>query len=282
MQDNFNITPWLFLVPAAVIGLILYKVPAIPALLAGSIIGGIFAMLFQPELVYDLGTKNMEAPEKAAAMEGIGAVITNYKVIAQSMFGETSIVMAEAGDPLESLNKLTSTSGIAGMLNTIFLIVTAMAFGGIMQVTGMLDRITDAILSRVRSIGGLIASTVGTCLFFNTTASDQYLAIVVPGRMYAEAYRERGLKPENLSRTLEDSGTVTSALIPWNTCGAYHSAALGVMTGDYFMYAFFNLLSPITTLIYGYLGFKVTRYTDEEMEAIKADDAAQKASYTEA
>ena len=128
-----------------------------------------------------------------------------------------------------------------------------------MEACGLLQKITKTIVSVVKSAGSLIATTAGTCIFFNLTASDQYLAIVVPGRMYADTYRERGLAPENLSRTLEDSGTVTSVLVPWNTCGAAQSTVLGVATGEYFMYCFFNLISPVMTVIFGYANIKIRR-----------------------
>jgi NhaC family Na+:H+ antiporter len=129
----------------------------------------------------------------------------------------------------------------------------------------MLNRITEPIIQKAQSSGSLIASTACTCLFFNVTASDQYLAIVVPGRMYAKAFRKRGLSPENLSRTLEDSGTVTSVLVPWNTCGATQTSVLGVATLTYLPYCFFNILSPIMTILVGYLQIKVKKLTKEEM-----------------
>lgn len=136
-----------------------------------------------------------------------------------------------------------------------------------MEATGMLRKITSSIIGYIKSDGGLIASTAGTSLFFNLTASDQYLAIVVPGKMYSEEFRDRNLAPEVLSRTLEDTGTVTSALIPWNTCGAYHAGVLGVATGTYLPYAFFNLISPIMTVVIGFIGWKIrkisTNYQDK-------------------
>ena len=153
------------------------------------------------------------------------------------------------------------------MLGTVWLIVSAMIFGGVMEGTGMLKRIAESIISLVNSTGSLVASTAGTCVFFNITASDQYLAIVVPGRMYTDTYKEKGLAPENLSRTLEDSGTVTSALIPWNTCGAYHANVLGVATLAYLPFAFFNLISPFMTIFYAYMGIKIRTLKDAKTEA---------------
>jgi len=146
---------------------------------------------------------------------------------------------------------------MAGMLGTIWLILCAMVFGGIMDAIGALATISKALLSLAQSTFSLFASTVASCLALNVTASDQYLALVVPGKMFAKAYEDRGLAPENLSRTLEDSGTVTSVLVPWNTCGAYQSGVLGVSVAEYFVYAFFNYLSPFMTLLFAALGIKI-------------------------
>ncbi|MCS6833018.1 MAG: sodium:proton antiporter, partial [Flammeovirgaceae bacterium] len=129
-------------------------------------------------------------------------------------------------------------------------------------------RITEPIIRRAKSVGSLVASTATTCLFFNITASDQYLAIVVPGRMYAKAFRKKGLSPENLSRTLEDAGTVTSVLVPWNTCGATQASVLGVATFTYLPYCFFNLLSPFMTILVGYLQLKIKKLSPEELQEI--------------
>ena len=136
-----------------------------------------------------------------------------------------------------------------------------MSFGGAMEAGGLLNRISSPIIKYAKSTGSLIATTSSACIFFNLTTSDQYLSIVVPGRMFTESYKEKGLAPENLSRTLEDSGTVTSALIPWNTCGAYHYGVLGVSVVDYFVYAVFNWLSPIMTLLYAGIGIKIRSIT---------------------
>lgn len=164
------------------------------------------------------------------------------------------------------VNELLVTRGMSGMLNTIWLIICAMVFGGIMEVSGMLQVLAQAVISKVHSVGSLIASTAATCVFFNITTSDQYLAILVPGRMYADVYRKRGLKPENLSRTLEDSGTVTSVLVPWNTCGATQASVLGVATLVYAPFCFFNIISPIMTILFGYLKIGIRYYEEGELE----------------
>jgi Na+:H+ antiporter, NhaC family len=251
IDSKFYITPWLFVVPVVVIGLILRRTPPITALLAGALLGGIFALIFQPQLLTTLaGTDTLTAR---------GA----FKAVMTALTGSVSI---QTDDP--SLNDLFSSGGMAGMLNTIWLILCAMAFGGAMEASGALGRITQSILQVAHSTTGLFASTVSTCILFNLTASDQYLAIVVPGKMFAKAYRSQGLAPENLSRTLEDSGTVTSVLVPWNTCGAYQSGVLGVATLDYLPYAFFNIISPVMTLIFAAFGIKIRRIPKSEVEAV--------------
>jgi NhaC family Na+:H+ antiporter len=155
------------------------------------------------------------------------------------------------------LNDLLSSGGMKGMLGTVWLIICAMVFGGVMESIGALTIISNSILKLAKSTFGLFTSTVASCLALNITASDQYLAIVIPGKMFKKAYENKGLAPENLSRTLEDSGTVTSVLIPWNTCGAYQSSVLGVSVADYFIYAFFNWISPFMTLFIAALGYKI-------------------------
>ena len=158
---------------------------------------------------------------------------------------------------IKRLKKLFGSGGMNGMLWTIYLIICAMIFGGVMDAIGALSRITQALLKMATSVFGLFASTVASCLGLNVIASDQYLALVIPGKMFKKAYEDRGLAPENLSRTLEDSGTVTSVLIPWNTCGAYQSGVLGVGVGEYFIYAIFNWLSPFTTLLFAAFKIKI-------------------------
>ncbi|MFC4096619.1 Na+/H+ antiporter NhaC [Euzebyella saccharophila] len=240
IDATFNINGWLFIVPIIVIFLIVKKTPPLGALMIGTLLGGLFALIFQPDIV--AGITNADTLNLESGYKGIMKAIT--------------VDIAIPTDN-EALNDLFSASGMAGMLGTIWLIVCAMVFGGIMDGIGALDRITKSLLSLAKSTFGLFASTVGSCLALNVTASDQYLAIVVPGKMFSKAYEDKGLAPENLSRTLEDSGTVTSVLIPWNTCGAYHSGVLGVGTAEYALYAIFNWLSPITTLLFAALGIKI-------------------------
>jgi len=240
IDKSFNINGWLFLVPVAVILMIIKKTPPLVALLIGTLLGGVFALIFQPDVVAGITGTNELTFE------------SGYKGILKSITVNTAI---PTDNP--ALNDLFTAKGMAGMLSTIWLIVCAMVFGGVMDGIGALSRITKSLLSMAKTTFGLFASTVGSCLALNVTASDQYLAIVVPGKMFSKAYEDRGLAPENLSRTLEDSGTVTSVLIPWNTCGAYHSGVLGVSVADYFLYAIFNWLSPMTTLFFAAMGIKI-------------------------
>ena len=240
INNAFTITPWLFIVPVLVIGLIIKKTSPLIALLAGTLLGGIAAIIAQPDVVIsiaDAKTLNFNSA---------------YIGVMKAMTVDTAVTTSS-----QELNDLFSAGGMYGMLGTIWLIICAMVFGGVMDAIGALARISSALLNLFDSIFGLFASTVCTCLALNATASDQYLAIVVPGRMYAKAFRDKGLAPENLSRTLEDSGTVTSVLIPYNTCGAYQSSVLGVPVLDYAFFAFFNWISPFMTLLFAAFRIKI-------------------------
>ena len=250
INGSFFISPVLFIVPIVVVIMIIRKIPAIPAIMIGAILGGVFAAIFQPEVVLSVSEYESLSAE------------AYYVGIMKAFYGDIQIITGQ-----EIVDDLLSSGGMYGMLGTVWLIVSAMIFGGVMEGTGMLKRIAESIISLVNSTGSLVASTAGTCVFFNITASDQYLAIVVPGRMYTDTYKEKGLAPENLSRTLEDSGTVTSALIPWNTCGAYHANVLGVATFAYLPFAFFNLISPFMTIFYAYMGIKIRTLKDAKAEA---------------
>ena len=237
IKNTFHISPLLFIVPLVVIVLILLKTKPLFALATGVILAAVFALIFQPEILNNLSSSKVSA-------------------IFQSVFTDTQIVTDN-----EKLSELFSSGGIKGMLWTILLIICAMIFGGIMDAIGALARITKALLSIATTVFGLFASTVVSCFGLNAIASDQYLAIVIPGKMFKKAFDDKGLAPENLSRTLEDSGTVTSVLIPWNTCGAYQSGVLGVGVAEYFVFAIFNWLSPFTTLFYAALSIKIRQLT---------------------
>lgn len=242
IDTAFHISPWLFVVPALVIFMIMKKTEPLVALLAGALLGGLAAIIFQPDLVVKVA-------------EGSHLSFhTAYKGVLTSLTTKTSIATSHP-----DLNDLFTAKGMEGMMGTIWLILCAMVFGGVMDAIGALSRISQALLNMFHTVFGLFASTVLSCLAINVTASDQYLAIVIPGKMYKKAFEDKGLHPANLSRTLEDTGTVTSVLIPWNTCGAYNAGVLGVPTLDYFVYAIFNYVSPFMTLTVAALNFKIRK-----------------------
>jgi NhaC family Na+:H+ antiporter len=247
IEASFTISPWLFLVPAIVIGLIIKKTEPLIALLVGTLLAAIFAIIFQPHIINQIADVNQMTFE------------SGYKGVMDAITGKV-VIQTEN----KTLADLFTSGGMQKMLGTIWLIICAMVFGGIMDAIGALSRISQTLLKMAHTTFGLFASTVGSCLALNITASDQYLAIVVPGKMFAKAYEDKGLAPENLSRTLEDAGTVTSVLIPWNTCGAYQAGTLGVSTLDYLPYAFFNLMSPFMTLIFAAFNIKIRQLADKK------------------
>jgi len=233
IDNTFHISLWLFIVPGIVIAMILMKTKPLIALGTGVVLAAVFAFIFQSDVLASLSDSKFEA-------------------IINSVLIDTNIETDN-----DKLSELFSSGGMNGMIWTILLITCAMIFGGVMDAIGALAKITKSLLSVATSVFGLFASTVVSCLGLNAIASDQYLALVIPGKMFKKAYEDKGLAPENLSRTLEDSGTVTSVLIPWNTCGAYQSSVLGVDVTDYFVYAIFNYLSPFTTLLFAALNIKI-------------------------
>lgn len=233
IQNTFHISPILFIVPTVVIAMILLKTKPLIALGTGVILAAIFALIFQGDVLDTLTESKFQSV--------LNAILTDTQV--------------QTDD--EKLTELFSSGGIIGMLWTILLIICAMVFGGIMDAIGALAKLTKALLTIASSVFGLFASTVISCLGLNIIASDQYLALVIPGKMFKKAYEDKGLAPENLSRTLEDSGTVTSVLIPWNTCGAYQSGVLGVGVGEYALYAMFNWMSPFMTLLFAAFRIKI-------------------------
>lgn len=242
LSNRFNLTPILLLVPVAVIFMVVKKVQPLIALFTGVLLAALCAVIFQPDLIREIS--------------GINA--TGIKAMYRGVMNAITVDVSIATES-EIFNSLLSSGGMNGMLGTIWLIVCAMCFGGVMEAIGALKTISASLLKLSSGIFGLFASTSASCVVMNATASDQYLAIVVPGKMYADAFKEKNLAPENLSRTLEDSGTVTSVLIPYNTCGAYQSKVLGVSVTDYFVYAIFNWISPLMTLTFAALDYKIRR-----------------------
>ncbi|MBT9156488.1 MAG: Malate-2H(+)/Na(+)-lactate antiporter [Firmicutes bacterium] len=231
LRDNFAISPWLLIPPLVVIGLIALKVPALPGLITGSVVGGLFAAVFQRATV--------------------GAIIS------AAHYG------FEIDSGVEAVDRLLNRGGLDKMMWTVALIICALVFGGVLEKTGMLEAVGKKMFAAAKSTGSLVLSTVLACLGTNILAADQYLAIVLPGRLFKDEYAKRDLAPKNLSRALEGAGTVTSALIPWNTCGAFMAATLGVAPQVYLPFAFFNLLVPVINVIYGYTGFSMAKLKDE-------------------
>jgi NhaC family Na+:H+ antiporter len=238
---QFSIGVHLLLPVLLVVGLVVRRVPAYPALLIGALIGCLFAVVFQRDAVVTFAA----VPDRPAWVALIKGAWT-------SLFDGYRLQSGHA-----AIDELLSRGGMASMLPTVWLILSAMMFGAVMETTGMLERIAQAILGGVRGTGTLIAATLATSIGMNVLASDQYIAIVLPGRMFRAEYARRGLHPKNLSRSLEDAGTLTSALVPWNTCGAFMAQTLGVATLTYLPYAFFNLINPLVALVYGFANVKI-------------------------
>jgi len=231
LQDNFTIHWLLFAPPVLVILMVVKKIPALPALFTGAVVGGIIAAAVQSVPLPDIIT---------AAYSG---------------------VVSHTGNPM--VDELLNRGGLLNMMNTITLVMCALAMGGVLEKTGMLATLAGALLKRVKRTGGLIATTIVSCIGLNIFAADQYLAIVIPGRMYKDEFKKRGLHPKNLSRCLEDSGTLTSPLIPWNTCGAFMHATLMVNPLAYLPYAFLNLITPLVSVFYGYTGITIEKLKDK-------------------
>jgi len=233
LESTFTINPLLLLIPVIVIGAVIMKVPAIPGLFGGAILGAAAMLIFQDG--YNL--------------------LDTINVLHYGNEFDTGVGM---------VNDLLNRGGMDSMMWTISLILCALTFGGVMEKTGMLRALADGILSVLKGRGGLVLSTVLTAIFMNIIAGDQYLAIVIPGRMYKESYDKMGLHPKNLSRALEDSATLTSPLVPWNTCGAYMISTLGLAPFTYIPYCIINICNPIISVIYGYTG--ITMHPAEEVE----------------
>ena len=232
IKSNFFIHPILLLPPLLVIVMVVKKIPPLPALLGGTVLGGIFAMIAQSR----------------SLAEVIQAAQSGY--------------VSQSG--VKMVDDLLTRGGLEYMMPTVALIICALSFGGIMEKTGMLEVLARALLKRVKRTGSLVATTIFSCIGLNAIASDQYMAIVIPGRMYKNAFDKRGLHPKNLSRCLEDAGTLSSPLIPWNSCGAFMGATLGVNPLLYLPYAFLNLLNPLVSLFYGYTGITMEKVKESD------------------
>ncbi len=246
LDGNFNITVWALLPLLVVFYMAYKKIPPLPTILFGALLGGFMAMVLQPETVLVFA----DSPELSRGMAMTKGV---WMALADGYVSSTGV--AEVDD-------LLSRGGMSSMLVTIWLILTAMAFGSVLEKGGMLMRLVESSLKAAKSTGTLVMTVVLSCIGINIVAADQYIAIVLPGRMFKAEFERRDLQPKNLSRIIEDSGTLTSPLVPWNTCGAYMAATLGVATFAYLPFAFFNLINPLVSIIYGFTGF--TMETIEE------------------
>lgn len=246
LESDFNLG-WYLLLPVFLVMYMAYrKWPAFPTILLGALLGAVFALIFQPDRVGDV------------ASEGVSGALGLFSGVWSTLFDG---YVASTGD--EAVNSLLSRGGMSSMLNTIWLIICAMTFGAVMEKAGLLNRLVSGALRIGESAGSLVITTLLTAIGVNIVTADQYMAIVLPGRTYRLEFQRRGLSPVNLSRAVEDAGTLTSPLIPWNTCGAYMAATLGVATFTYLPFCFFNLINPVLAGFYAWFGFRLTRLEDE-------------------
>ncbi len=248
LVTTYNISPWLLLVPVFTGVLIARKVPAMLTLFVASVVAGIFALVFQPHIVGAVASD--AAPVKDSAL----TFLDGFKGMFISYYGSTAIDTGNA-----ALNELVSTRGMSGMMNTIFLIIAAVAFGGALVGSGMLQSLTEMLTRFIRRRVTMVTSTVGTGIFTNMITGDQYLSIILTCSLYKKLYKERGYEPQLLSRSVEDSATVTSVLIPWNSCGMTQATVLKVSTMQYLPYCLFNLISPFMSILIAAIGYKIVR-----------------------
>lgn len=250
LDASFTIHPLLF-APVALVGyMAARKVPAVATILTGVAAGVVIALFFQPQAVRAMAG-DASGPDALMLFRGVWIVLFDgFK--------------AATGNA--NLDSLLSRGGMSSMLTTVWLVLAAMAFGAAMEKAGILQALVKGLVRLGHGAGGLIATTAGTCVGMNTLTADQYIAIVLPGRMFKVEYRRRGLHEKNLARVLEDAGTITSPLVPWNTCGAYMAATLGVPTLAYLPFCFFNLINPVVSLIYGFTGFRIERIAETSAE----------------
>jgi len=252
LDDSFNISV-VAMLPLAVVFYMAYaKVPPLPTILFGALLGGVIAVFLQPDGVLALAN-SPELPSGLALAKGV------WLALSSGYASNTGVPAVDA---------LLTRGGMESMLVTIWLIITALSFGAVLEHTGMLERLIAGALKRAKSTGALVTTVVLSCIGINIVAADQYISIVLPGKMYRAEFKKRKLDSKNLSRIIEDSGTLTSPLVPWNTCGAYMSATLGVATMSYVPFAFLNLINPLVSIIYGFTGFTIVR-ADEEPETVE-------------
>ena len=237
LYGTFNITPWLFVVPVITALFVVRKLPALITLFVAVIVAAVAMVVAQPDIVRSIGGEGGDSA---------------FRAVMVAVSGSTAIDTGEV-----SLNELVATSGMSGMLNTVWLVLCAMCFGGVMSSSGMLEAITRLFMRYVRSVFGAVASTIGTGIFCNLCTADQYISIIITGSTFRDLYRQRGLEGRLLSRSVEDSATVTSVLVPWNSCGMTQSTVLGVATLTYLPYCLFNLISPLVSLVVAAVGYRI-------------------------
>ena len=248
LATTFNLSPWLLLVPVFTGVLIVRKIPAILTLSAASVFAGIFAFIFQPHILGAVADGCVPHPsEPLTFLDGFKGLFISY-------YGSTSI---ETGTVV--LNELVSTRGLTGMMNTIFLIISAVTFGGALVGSGMLQSLTELLTKFIRRRVTMVASTVTTGIFSNMITGDQYLSIILTSSLYKKLYRDRGYEPKLLSRSVEDSATVVSVLIPWNSCGMTQATVLKISTMTYLPYCLFNIISPLMSIFIAMIGYKIVR-----------------------
>ena len=253
LRETFHISLWLLIVPVITGILIAKRIPSIITLFISATLAGIFALFFQPHLLQEISGLPVQDMQ------------SQFKGVIMTFYGSTQV---QTGNP--DLNDLVSTRGMSGMMNTIWLIICAMCFGGAMTASGMLGSITSVFIRFMKRTVGLVASTVASGLFLNICTADQYISIILTGNMFKDIYQKKGYESRLLSRTTEDSVTVTSVLIPWNTCGMTQATILGVATFTYLPYCFFNLISPLMSITVAAIGFKIKRI-NEKAESIATD-----------
>ncbi len=259
LAATFRITPWLLLVPLATGVLIVKKLPAIVTLFASAVFACVAMLIFQPEIVASV-----------AGAEQLG-FMSGFKGVLMSCFGPTAIETGSA-----QLDELVATRGMAGMLNTVWLIICAMCFGGVMTGSGMLRSLTRVFLRLVRRPVSAVASTVGAGIFFNLCTADQYISIILSGRLFRDLYAERGLEERLLSRSVEDSATVCSVLVPWNSCGMTQATVLGVSTFVYMPYCIFNIVSPLMSVLVAAIGWKIKRIQNCDPSTLRQTQGSRK------
>ncbi len=251
LANTFNISLWTLLVPVLTGILIFRRVSSLIVLFTSAIMAGVMALILQPHILHQI-----------ANTEELSTFMSLMKGLAITYYGATAV---DTGS--EALNDLVSTGGMAGMLNTIWLIVCAMCFGAVMVASGMIESITRVIIRMAKTRFSLVSTTVGTGFFLNITTGDQFISIVLTADMYRDAYRQQGYESRLLSRTTEDAATVTSVLVPWNTCGMTQAAVLGVPTLVYLPYCFFNIISPLMSLLVAAIGWKIKKRDQADQEA---------------